>query len=186
MSSTVSPAQKKNILITGPPGIGKTTAVGRIAMMLREEAGGFCTKEIREGNERKGFGISSLDGEIGVLAHADLEGHHKVGKYVVNISDLDRVGVSAIRRAIEAGKVVIVDEIGKMELFSTAFRSAVLEVLDSPSPMIATIMDKEDSFCDLIKKRSDVQVVRLTKDNRDAVPEEVVGFLRKYLCSSSQ
>ncbi|MDD1768216.1 MAG: hypothetical protein LUQ27_06620, partial [Methanomassiliicoccales archaeon] len=83
---SIKPPVKKNILITGPPGVGKTSAIASIVRRLRDGAGGFYTDEIREGGERKGFRISSLDGEKGVLAHMSLEGRHKVGKYVVNIS----------------------------------------------------------------------------------------------------
>jgi len=183
---SIRPPVKKNILITGPPGVGKTSAIVSIVKTLRDGVGGFYTDEIREGGERKGFGISSLDGENGVLAHVNLEGHHKVGKYVVNVPDLDEVGVSAIRRAIKHGKIVVADEIGRMELFSPAFRSAIVEALDSRCPVAATIMSKEEPFCDLIKRRADVQIVLMTKGNRDRIPEEVVDLLRKYLCSCTQ
>lgn len=186
MSRSRSPLPKKNTLITGPPGVGKTTSVKDIAGMLREDVDGFYTDEIREGGERKGFRIVSLAGEIGVLAHVDIKGVSKTGRYTVNIADLDEIGVVAIRRAMKTGKAIIVDEIGKMELLSAAFRSTVIEAIDSPCPVIATIMDKEETFCDAIKARSDVQTVHVTKENRDAVPGEVVGLLREYLYSDTQ
>lgn len=186
MSRSRSPLPKKNTLITGPPGVGKTTSVKDIAGMLREDVDGFYTDEIREGGERKGFRIVSLAGETGVLAHVDIKGVSKTGRYTVNIADLDEIGVVAIRRAMKTGKAIIVDEIGKMELLSAAFRSTVIEAIDSPCPVIATIMDKEETFCDAIKARSDIQTVHVTKENRDAVPGEVVGLLRKYLYSDTQ
>lgn len=121
-----------------------------------------------------------------MLAHVDFEGDQKVGRYGVNVTDLDRVGAAAIWRAMKTGRVVIVDEIGKVELFYSGSRMAVLEAFGSLRPVIATIKDKEEQFCDVIKTRNDVQIVYMTKENRDAVPDDIVRLLRKYLCSSTQ
>lgn len=176
---------QKNILLTGPPRIGKTTAAMAIASTLGSDAGGFYTDEIRERGKRKGFRITSLDGDSGILAHVDIKGGPRVGRYGVNVSEVERVGIEAIRRAVRSGKVVVVDEIGAMELLSKPFKLTILEALDSACPVIATIRQTWDPFTDSIKSRADVSLITLTIDNRDTVSREAVETLRKYLYCST-
>ena len=87
----------KNILITGRPGIGKTTLIKRIADQLGPQAGGFYTEEIRRGPERMGFKVRNLDGVEGILAHKDIKSNQRVGKYGVDVDEFERVALPAIR-----------------------------------------------------------------------------------------
>ena len=112
-------------LLTGAPGTGKTTIIREAVARAHVKAGGFYTQEMRVGGKRQGFNIVTLDGQSTILAQTDNPGPHRVGKYSVNITHLDSVGVPAIYQAIDESDVVIVDEIGKMELFSLRFREAV-------------------------------------------------------------
>jgi nucleoside-triphosphatase len=157
---------KKNVLITGAPGCGKTTLVEKVAAALGAQAGGFTTTEIRGARGRVGFAISTLDGREGVLAHVDHKSPHSVGRYGVNIHDIDTIAVPAIQGAIRAGKIVVIDEIARMELFSKAFREAVLSALNSPSRVLATIQMRRDAFLEEIKARPDVTLITLTRENR--------------------
>ncbi|MGB3904128.1 MAG: nucleoside-triphosphatase, partial [Anaerolineae bacterium] len=112
----------RTILLTGRPGVGKTTVIKKALDRLEGRAGGFYTAEIRESGRRQGFKIVTLDGQEGILSHVDIRGQPRVSRYGVNLGDLEEVGVAALRRAIAEADLIVVDEIGKMELFSEAFR----------------------------------------------------------------
>ncbi|RJP21374.1 MAG: NTPase [Candidatus Abyssobacteria bacterium SURF_5] len=171
------------ILLTGAPGIGKTTAIRKVAEGLGARASGFYTEEMREGGRRVGFEIVTLDGRRAPLSHIGIPGKQRVGRYGVDTESMDSVAVPAIKRAIEEGHIVIIDEIGKMELFSHRFRQVVLKAFGSSSPVVAVIMAKPNPFADSLKERDDADLIELTHSNRDSVPakiiEDILFFLRK-------
>ena len=110
----------KTLLLTGRPGVGKTTIIYQVTALLGARAGGFYTQEIRGPGGRKGFRLVTLaaGGPEAVIAHVDIRSRNRVGRYGVDVAALDSVGVAAIRKAIQAKEIVVVDEIGKMEMFS--------------------------------------------------------------------
>src|SRR4030065_370938 len=114
-------------LLTGSPGTGKTTAIRQAIARTNARAGGFYTEEIRSGGSREGFKIVTLDGQEGILAHVGITGPRRVSKYGVDTTSLEKIGVNAIHRAIKEDDVIVIDEIGKMELFSPYFQEAVLQ-----------------------------------------------------------
>lgn len=156
----------RNMLVTGQPGVGKTTLIQSVLKALGVEAGGFYTSEIREQGRRVGFSIVGLNGGSGVLAHVDHESPFRVGKYGVNAEDLERVGVTAIDDALAHARLVVMDEIGRMELCSPLFQDAVGRALDSPKPVLGTIQDRRNEFLDAVRARADVEVIRVTTANR--------------------
>jgi nucleoside-triphosphatase len=164
----------KNFLLTGLPGVGKTTLLIEIIKKLNLEADGFFTSEIRKGKERIGFEIVSLNGKRGILAHKDFKSKFKVSKYGVNIKELDRIGTEAILKAIKENKVCIIDEIGGMEMKSEKFKRAVETALNSSIPILGTITLKSNPFCDKIKQRKDTKVFYLTRENREKVKKEIL------------
>jgi nucleoside-triphosphatase len=167
-----------NLLLAGLPGCGKTTVVEKVVAVLPSgAAGGFLTRELRQGKVRVGFEVRTLTGESAVLAHVDITSRHRVGRYGVDVAAFERVGVIALEEAVAAGHLVIVDEIGKMELFSERFRRTVLAVLDGPSPVLATITARPHPWCDQIKARPDVELWTVTLQNRDALPKRVLDWL---------
>ncbi len=170
-----------NLFVTGRPGIGKTTLVRRVLDDLAVDAGGFTTSEIRAGGRRVGFAINDLRGGEGVLAHVELRGPFRVGKYGVNREDLERIGVRAIDEALAHSALVVMDEIGRMELCSALFQAAVGRALDSPKPVFGTIQDRPNAFLDGVRDRPDVEVVRLTEANRDAMRTAVKDRLEALL-----
>jgi len=93
-------------------------------------AGGFCTHEMREGGRRVGFSLRTVDGEEGILAHIDYQGRHRVGRYGVDLPLFEALALPALERALRAKELVVIDEIGRMELFSRRFQEMVLRVLD--------------------------------------------------------
>jgi nucleoside-triphosphatase len=169
----------RKLLLEGRPGVGKTTLAERIAARLRDAGlplSGFVTREIRERGRRLGFSIETMDGRRATLAHVDFPGPPRVGKYGVDLGVLDRTGVPALR--VPSGKgVVILDELGKMELASEAFRDAVLHALDGPAMVVATVHVARHPFTDALKRRSGVEVVRVTHRNRDRLPESLAELL---------
>jgi nucleoside-triphosphatase len=167
----------RTILLTGRPGVGKTTVVREIARKLGEIAGGFYTSEIREGGRRRGFKIVTLDGQEGILADLDVQGRPRVSKYGVNLRDLEEIGVASLRRAVRQGRYVVVDEIGRMELLSEVFRTAVVGAIESDSPVIGTVMRGHDPWVDRIKNLSQVTVLEVTLANRDTMAQRVVDML---------
>ena len=124
----------EKILLAGRPGCGKTTLIKQVVNKLPRGAGGFYTEEIRDGGTRAGFKIVTLDGEEAVFAHVDFKTPHHVGKYGLDLSALERIGVGAVRQAIQARRLVVIDEIGPMEIRSPIFREAVNEALQQQSP----------------------------------------------------
>ena len=167
----------KNILITAKPGTGKTTLIRKVAEAIGDRAGGFYTGEIRQDGERIGFSLTTLDGRSGTLARKGGRGPHRVGKYVVETADLEEIGVRAILEAVAAGKIIIIDEIARMELFSDAFKEAVTQALHSECTVIATIQQREDPFLNSIRLRPDVRIASLTVENRDSLAEQIIATL---------
>jgi len=168
----------KNIFITGLPGCGKTTLIKEILEELNLDAGGFYTLEIREGGIRKGFKIITLDGKEGILAHVNVKSPYKVSKYKVNIKDLEEIGVKSILDVLNQNKVIIIDEVGKAEMYSEKFKMAVSTTLDSKNKVLGTIMLKPNPFCDKIKERSDTKIFYLTRENFQKIKEEIKNLLK--------
>lgn len=169
---------RRHILLTGDPGCGKTTVINRVAAQLPCAVGGFFTQEIRVDGRRQGFRMIAFDGADAVLAHVDFSGAHRVGRYGVNLAAIEAVGVASIRRALAAGQPVVIDEIGPMELFSPAFRQAVMDTLNGGGVMLGSIVKRSTPFTDAVKARPDVHVIEVRRDSREALVGTVVALLR--------
>ncbi|MBL7180952.1 MAG: nucleoside-triphosphatase [Pseudomonadota bacterium] len=157
---------KKNILFTGPPRCGKSTLIESIIQKIKIPATGFFTREIRKKGLRVGFSINTLDRKQGVLAHERIKSHWQVGRYGVNLAEIDRIAVPSMMPD-RPDMLVVIDEIGKMECFSVLFKKTLKNVLDSKHPVIGSIALKGDYFIQKIKARPDVLLVTVTLQNRD-------------------
>ena len=167
------------VFVTGPPGSGKTTAVMRAVEELKRRGlrvGGMVSREVRRGGSRWGFEVVDLDtGRVGVLASVEQRQGPSVGKYRVNLADLEGVGVEAIERAVESCDVVVIDEVGPMELLSPHFQDAVRRALGSGKPLLGTVHFKaKGGLVDEVKRRPDVKLLVLTRENRGWAADQVV------------
>jgi len=165
----------KKVLLSGHPGCGKTTLIRRAVKELARPAGGFYTEEIRERGQRVGFKIVTLDRREAMFARVNFKTSERVGKYGLDLSAVERVGVVALRAAVRAGRLVVIDEIGPMEVRSPIFREAVNEALDSGLPILATISARSLPFTDAIKKRSDITLVEVRRENRERLLSELLN-----------
>ncbi len=171
------PTMGKTVLLTGRPGVGKTTLIKDVVKKLPGQAGGFYTEEMRERGRRQGFKIVTLDGREGILAHVSIKSRMRVSKYGVKLADLEDIGVAAIREAIAQKEYVIIDEIGKMELFSQAFKDAVWEAVHSDKSVLGTVTLSSHPWADSIKALPQVTVIEVTLANRDKVARQVMDML---------
>lgn len=167
----------KNLLLTGPPRSGKSTVIMEVVKILKYDCGGFYTGEIKEGGRRMGFAINTLDGSEGILSHVDIKGPPRVGRYGVNLADLERIAVPSMMEAARNCRLIVIDEIGKMELFSPKFREALVHCLDCAVPVLGTIREGPHPFTDGIKRRPDVLLIRVTIENREALPERLASLI---------
>lgn len=169
------------LLLEGRPAVGKTTVVRRLAEQLREAGvmvGGFVTDELRESGRRIGFTVETFDGDHAVLAHVDFSGPPRVGKYGVDVPAFERIALPALARAA-ASEVVLIDEVGKMELASVPFRAAVDDCFGRRTVIVATVQLARHPVTDKLKGRRDVETIRVTASNRGQLPaqlaERIIG-----------
>lgn len=171
--------ETKNIFITGPPGSGKTTLIKEISKELKFkiEIRGFFTEEIRKKGKRVGFKIVTLGGKEGILAKKGLKSKYYVLKYGVNLKDLEEIGVKEIEEALKRDCLLIIDEIGKMELCSEKFKETILRALDSKNKILGTILFKPHYFCDKIKQRKDTKIFDLSIQSPEEIKKEILKIL---------
>jgi nucleoside-triphosphatase len=138
---------------------------------------GFLTREIRQGRRRVGFEIETFAGERGLLAHVDLKGPPRVSRYGVDLEAFERLALPSLESVSPEG-VVLIDELGKMELASERFTDAVRALFERPVPIVATVQSARHPFTDALKRKREVSTLRLTAGNRDGLPGEVAERLR--------
>ncbi len=164
-------------LLTGRPGTGKTSLVRQVVADFKGKAGGFYTGEIREQGTRLGFKLVTLDGQEAVLSHVNIQSPYRVSKYGVDIASLNSIGVPALRQAAKECDLIVVDEIGKMELFSADFREVVLALIGGEKKVLGTIMLQSNPWADAIKRQPQVKLVEVSRANYN----QVLGNLRDWL-----
>lgn len=171
----MSDTRHSNVLITGRPGVGKTTVIMRLAELLADHSlAGFYTEELRGRHGRFGFRAVTLTGHEATLAHVDVESTARVGRYGVDVPAFEALVLPELARTCD---IVLIDEIGKMECFSSRFISAVESLLDSPTSVVATVAMKGRGFIEEVKSRPDVDLHEVTRYNRNALPTRLVPLL---------
>lgn len=156
--------------------MGKTTLIKKLSEALKHlHPVGFYTEEIREGGVRKGFELISLDGKKGLLSHKDIRSPYKVGQYKVDIQGFENF-LNSISFSNPMTRLIIIDEIGKMECLSDQFKRLLKEILDSKKWVIATLALKGTGLIAEVKEREDVQLFEITRKNRDSLLKKISDF----------
>ncbi|MEM1531459.1 MAG: NTPase [Nitrososphaerota archaeon] len=176
---------EKLFVLTGAPGSGKTTVVLRLVEILKHmgfSVGGMYTREVRSSGSRVGFEIVDIaTGKTGTLAQVGYGSGPRVGRYLVNLRDLEDVGVRAIESANQFD-VVVVDEVGPMELKSHRFKEAVRKLLATDKPAVLTIHYRaSDELLDEIRKLVGGKSIVVTFENRDRLPMELAERIKDVL-----
>lgn len=170
-------------MISGPPRSGKTTLAKKILGIdsYGKIARGFFTEEFKKEGVRVGFRIVTVpEGRRAIFSKKGLPSSYRVGRYGVNLEVLEELGCGAIiSQGSDEKKLVVVDEIGKMELFSEKFRIVLMDVLNSRVKVLATIMKHPNAFAESIKIRPDVMLLSLTRDNFQQVFQKALNWLDK-------
>ena len=170
------------IFLTGPPGVGKSTVLQKVKEGLVHRGlsvGGVYCPEVRERGVRVGFEIiDAYSGTRGILASIRLQGRSRIGRYVVNLDDLTRVGVNALETAMKIADVVLLDEVGPMEMQGRDFQEAILRVVASSKPIIGVIHWRmQHPVIEAIRKRSDVSIIEVTLQNREMLHSNILEKL---------
>lgn len=177
------PPKSVKILLTGVPGCGKTTAIIQIITNLKNiKAAGFYTQEIRQNNTRKGFRWKRFDGTAGILAHVDIKGPLRVGKYGVDVAGFEKAVVPTLDIERTDAELFVLDEIGKMECLSEKFVTAVRRLFASRKPVLATVAQKGAGLISEVKNYPTTTLFKLTPQIRDKTITEVsqiLSFLKK-------
>ncbi len=168
--------------ITGLPGSGKTYALLRVIEMLSEEElsiGGMIDEPVGDGRHKTGFTVRDLmTGHKEIFASTEIESKVMVGKIGVDLAKLEEIGVTAIKNACECCDIIVIDEVGKMEVESQAFIDAVKEALDVDKPMIITLHKKSrNPLLQDIRRRDDVRILEVTPTNRNILPYKIVRLM---------
>jgi nucleoside-triphosphatase len=178
--------KKRLLFLTGSPGVGKTTVLLETVEALRAKGysvGGMISREVRVGGTRVGFEILDLDNnKRGWLAHVNQKSGPQVGKYRVNLDDLNGIGAEAILNAVEKCAVVAIDEIGPMELFSEKFKEAVKKAVESEKLVVGVVHWKaKDRLIDAVKRREDIEIITVTFENRNKLLEPIIEKSIEFL-----
>lgn len=177
--------QPRRIGLTGKPRIGKSTIIKEVIRRLKAEGvavGGMFTADMHEGGQRAGFSIEDIrTGEKGILAHVQLHRHGpNVGKYTVNLTDLDGIGAHSITTALAQSDLIIIDEIGPMELKSKRFIEAVENALSSDKQLIVTVHQR--SAHELVRRiQSTFKILEVTEANRDEMAAVILKTVKNSL-----
>ncbi len=169
--------------ITGLPGAGKTYALMKVMEMLEADGmtvGGMITEPIVKKNRREGFYVMDwASKERRVFASKDIESKITVGRYGVDVTALEEVGVRALQYATANSDVIVIDEVGKMEVESPGFIAAVKDALDADKPLILTLHKKSrNPLLQDIRRRDDIRILEVTQVNRNLLPYKIVKLIR--------
>lgn len=169
--------------ITGLPGAGKTHALMRVIEMLEDEGvivGGMVTESVADvKGQREGFKVVNwMTKEEGMLAHVSIKSKITVSKYGVDLQALDDIGVTAINQAAAEAELIIIDEVGKMEVESPMFIDAVKNALDTSKALILTLHKKSrNPLLQDIRRRDDVRILEVTPVNVNILPTKIIRLL---------
>lgn len=168
--------------ITGLPISGKTYALRHVIEMLGEKdvkIGGMIDEKIMDGRRATGMKVTNIQtGESVVFASPEIESKITVGSLGVDLSLFESVAIEAIKTACETCDLIVIDEVGKVEVESEAFVDAVKDALDEDKPMIITLHKKSrNPLLQDIRRRDDVRILEITPTNRNLLPYKIMTLM---------
>lgn len=167
---------KPHLLLTGEPGVGKTTIVKKVIDDLPCIGSGVYAEEERIDGKRVGFVVCTLDGKRDYLAHEEIQSPYRIASYGVNVSAIESLVIPALTTH---DSMIIIDEIGLMQCCSPGFIDAVIHALDSSWCVFGTISSQNTEDFLTIKRREDVQIIEVTSENRDSLPGTILRHIQK-------
>jgi nucleoside-triphosphatase THEP1 len=176
---------KPVILLTGEPGIGKSTVIKHISDLASNISAGFYTREVSKNKKRIGFEIVTLDKESALLAtkehHIEFVNQVVFGDYRINLDAMEKVAVPTLKKAISNGKIIIIDEIGPMEIFSKSFCQTLIKILDDNTiTVVGTIVKRSYEFADWVRKHPRVTTIEVSLKNRDNLASEIYSEIVEH------
>lgn len=168
------------LFVTGDPGCGKTMLVRRVVERLAPHVPlrGFLTEEVLERGKRSGFRGVTLDGRTFVLADRRHKGPPNVGPYGVSLDGLEAIGLDALVPAADT-RLLVLDEVGKMECLSAAFRARVEELLAGDTTLLATIALHGVGFIKRVRHDPRIALVRMSRESRAGTLGDVLRRLAR-------
>ncbi len=123
--------------------------------------------------------MKTIDGKEGYLAHQDIKSDFYIRRYGVSVENIERIAVPSIFPV--ENNIIILDEIGKMECFSLAFKQATTNAIDASNIVIGTITLGGDDFIREIKEREDMEISEVTVNNRNLLPDIILRKISNIL-----
>jgi len=179
-AAAIPRSEVPRVLLTGVPKVGKTTLVSRIVSELQGSGivvAGFTTRELREGTERTGFEVETIGGGSAVLAHVAFTDGPRVGRYRVDVAAFERIALPALEQAIRSDGVAVIDELGQMELYSSAFVQAVQHLFAQDVPLVASVHAKAHPVTDALKRHPGVELLTVTRAAHEELLARVTARL---------
>ncbi|EDL96761.1 similar to RIKEN cDNA 2310079N02 (predicted), isoform CRA_a [Rattus norvegicus] len=184
----------QHVFLTGSPGVGKTTLIQKAITVLQSSGlpvDGFYTQEVRQGGKRIGFDVVTLSGAQGPLSRVGSQplpgkADCRVGQYEVDLASFEQLVLPVLRNAVPScglrHRVCVIDEVGKMELFSQPFIQAVRQTLSTPGIIVLGTIPisrgKPLALVEEIRKRRDVKVFSVTRENRNSLLPDIVAVVQ--------
>lgn len=176
---------KKPFLLTGKPRVGKSTLIKNLINEIGFDlCGGFYTEEIRNSNDRIGFRCVSMDGETVEISHVDSPSQIRIGRYGVNVEKFEEFAIRKLNEAMKFKKIIILDEIGFMQMISKPFQKVVKEMVLNRNIVLGTIPADSHPDIDPIKFSKEVELISVNEWNRDKVSTFLIKEIKETVNQS--
>lgn len=178
---------KSVFLLTGKPRMGKTTLIKKLINEIGTDiCGGFYTEEIINTNDRVGFRCVSLNGESVEIANVDIPSITRIGRYGIAVDKFEEFAIKVLQEARHSKKIIVIDEIGFMQMLSKSFQKIVKEIISDKKIILGTIPLDSHPEIEKIKYLKEVRIICINESNRDAISESLAGDILKVLKLKSE
>lgn len=173
----------KNLVLVSGRWLWRVHVINRLLPRLRGlNVRGVYTEDIFEGKRRTGYRVFTLDGRSRILAHEKFSSPVNAdSRYRIDASCIEEFINPEIGRALDSADCLLLGQIGKIELGSANFRRLFLRALEADLKVITTLPNYRPRFLDEIRRRPDLSLVEITKENEDFWPDAI---LKGFLCAA--